>query len=209
MKVESVDTNNNGVYDAVSVTEAGTEGVDGIYKQGDEIPRWLFPYLPDWARQNGDKWHMEGKPDVPSEMPPPPPQDHYYTDLDSKLPKDPSSGDGPVKVNTEALRMFSNYLDQLSEPLKTLKTDIDEVSVRAGAFYQAFHLENAIHGDAALQHNTSTMISQTVDAFALIKRAITKLTTEYDTVEELNSAGADDLNKQFGDAKNLINKMSS
>jgi hypothetical protein len=209
MIVEQIDTNNDGVYDALSVKEAGTEGQDGIYHQGDEIPRWLFPYLPDVFRQNGDKWRLEGRPEVPSEMPPPPPQDHYHNELPNTLPKDAWGGNGPVKVNTEALRMFSNYLDLLSDPLKTLKTDIDQVSVRAGAFYQAFHLENAIHGDASLQHNTSKMISQTLDAFALIKRAITKLTAEYDTVEELNSAGAEDLNKLIGDAKNLINKMSS
>lgn len=210
MNVEMIDTNNNGIFDSVSVTNAGTEGKDGIYGPGDEIPAWLFPHLPDVFRlQQGEKWRLEGRPEVPPDVPPPPPQDHYHTDLANKLPKDAFGGNGQVTVNTEALRLFSNHLDQLTEPLKVLKADIDKVSVRAGAFYHAFHLENSIHGDASLQHNTSLMISQTLDAFALIKRAITKLITEYDTVEELNSAGADDLGKHIGDVKNLINKMGS
>lgn len=153
----------------------------------------------------------QDKPAVPNEMPPPPkmPADKNSLLGDISAPKYGENGnDGNVTVNTDALRQFSAFLDKLAEPLNTVKLQVDKVSVHPGAFFQAFHLKNAVHTDPALQTNTSKAITQTLDAFALIKRGITKLVAEYESTEELNSASADDLNKILGDAKNVINKMS-
>ena len=205
MQLTYNDTNQDGKVDSITVLWAGILGTDGTYS-ADALPAWLLAIV----GSNNGTYKLEGAPKVPTEMPPSANLPADKTTLDNiNSPKyDGSANDGQVTVNTDALRQFSTFLDSLSEPLKTLKIEVDKIAVHPGAFFQAFHLKNAVHTDPSLQTNTSKAIAQTLDAFATIKQGITKLTAEYDSAEELNSASADDLNKVLGRANTIINQMS-
>lgn len=181
---------------------------DEAYSLKAPIPPWLYDAMQQTPTTEST-YGVDDKPQVPNEMPAPAKLPPDNTTLGVNPPKYTDSANGNVTVNTEALRQFSTYLDSLAEPLKKVKAEVDKVSVHPGAFFEAFHLKNAVNSDPALQTNTSKALTQVIDAFAYIKRGITKLTAEYESAEELNSAGAEDLNKLLGDARTVISKMSS
>lgn len=204
---EAVDNNGDGKIDKVIRHFADTTNTREYAPTA-----WTQAQLDKMVRTTNGVTSPNGtpKPEVPNELPPPaklPPDTSTLGNVNP--PKyDGSGGDGEVTVNTDALRQFSAFLDRLGEPLKTLKTDVDKVAVHPGAFYQAFHLKNAVHSDPSLQTNTSKVIAQTLDAFASIKQGITKLIAEYDSAEELNSVSAEDLKKVLSSASTIITKLS-
>lgn len=159
---------------------------------------------------NGDNVTVPEKVDVPDEIPTP--EGMPPTGVSFNTPK-PIGGDhngnGDTVVSTEAIKMFASNISLFEQPIRTALNGLDQVDVRAGAFYQAFQLASRIDDEGQLTDSTRIVLTKSLDALVKIREACSRLATEYDTAEELNKADATRFGQLVNDANSVINSLGS
>jgi len=149
--------------------------------------------------------------DVPDEIPNP--GDMPINGISFTVPKpiggDGKNGNGNTVVSTEAIKMFAKNIELFEQPIRTALNGLNQVDIRAGAFYQAFQLASRIDDEGQLTDSTRIVLTKSLDALVTIREACTRLATEYDTAEELNKADATRFGQLVNDANSVINSLGS
>lgn len=160
---------------------------------------------------NGNSVTVPDKVDVPNEIPNPGDMPTYGVSFNTPKPigGDGKNGDGDTVVSTAAIKLFASNIQLFEQPLRAALTGLDEVDIRAGAFYQAFHLASKIDDDGQLTDSTRVVLTKALDALVKIREACNRLVIEYDTAEELNKADATKFEQLVNDANSVINSLGS
>ena len=112
-------------------------------------------------------------------------------------------GDGPVSVHTPALRLAGANIGSLDTWFSDARVRLEDVDVRAGAFYEAETLEETVGSkgkDKGLNLKRASVDSVVTwrDTVIAVNQGCSELAGKYDTIEQLNTMTADDLKKGFG-----------
>ncbi|SHH05942.1 hypothetical protein [Streptoalloteichus hindustanus] len=126
----------------------------------------------------------------------------------SPLPVPPvfkgEGGKGPVTVDGMALKHFAAAVKELLPHLRNAVRDVDSLAIRAGNFKHGNAIRDLITGptgNAGLKKEYSDALKKMGAAFEKFVAGVEELAAKYQTTEELNSKGANDvadLMKQFG-----------
>lgn len=121
--------------------------------------------------------------------------DYTFNVNDPLVPKAGADNKGNTAVNTNAMLVFANNIEQLIEPVKAAHQAVSAVDVRAGAFNRAYVLRNSISGDNQLTDSTLTVLNRVQEGLVDLAAAARKLAADYENTEELSKATTDDVGR--------------
>lgn len=134
----------------------------------------------------------------------------------NQIPGLSGGGSGEVGVNTDMLRSFIAYLDELKAPLQHAHTRLTSMrSPATGAFHQAFDLREGVGGDSAsgLRDNFRTVIDNTIASLETTREGLQRLVNDYETTEEFNELEAqvliDAMPNLAGNIRNIQQTLST
>ncbi|MCO1582613.1 MULTISPECIES: hypothetical protein [unclassified Crossiella] len=146
------------------------------------------PSTKQWTENPADK-PAEGKPENPT-----PPE--------VKTVRDGGSGGGDVSVDTEVLRRFAAAAEDWKTHVTTAKNALDTIDVRptgTEAFTEGANIKRLVNGDG-LRGQYQKNLMDLIDAFAALSTGLLELGKKYESTEELNAKGADELGKVLANA---------
>ncbi|WP_091575112.1 hypothetical protein [Actinokineospora alba] len=122
----------------------------------------------------------------------------YYTGL-HRPPGVPANGESKgknIRVNTDALKLFTRNLRELRPLLETCRTKLGTVSLLPGHFEDAYALSTkVVDGGESIKGVTEKFLRTAIDCIVEYAAGLDHLANEYSKTEELNKlAGA-----KFGD----------
>ena len=122
------------------------------------------------------------------------------------VPNPPKPGEGAdagIGVDQNALRTFAGKLKQLQDLVRQIKTDVDGVTITPGNFGAGFALNAAVNGSAndpengGVKDKLSKSLERINQVLFDIQDDAEATAKQYDSIEDMNSMTADQLNKVF------------
>lgn len=133
----------------------------------------------------------------------------------STIPGLQGGGAGEIGVNTDMLRSFIAYLDELKAPLQHAYARLSAMrSPATGAFHQAYELREGVGGDSAsgLRDNFRTVIDNTIASLESTREGLQRLVNDYESTEEFNELEAqvliDAMPNLAGNIRNIQQTLS-
>ena len=134
------------------------------------------------------------------------------------VPKVPGDeGDGKVgkdviKVNTKALKVFADNVDELRTMINGAKVKTDEVHILPGGFTRAFMLRDKIQAESGENPGLKNSVRDYMDQLEIvlenIRDEVRKLVVDYDNTEDLNKLTTDKLNSVMSDSFDYIGGLT-
>jgi|GEM_PF-4895083 len=119
------------------------------------------------------------------------------------------SGSGAVRVDTHALIYFADMLDKLLEPIGKAVGELKRVNVRPGNFAAADRIVERVSGPAGLKKTYSDNLIRLRDGLMLLGKRLRELAKKYDTIEELNGAGATEVAALIGEVGGVMPQLGA
>jgi hypothetical protein len=105
--------------------------------------------------------------------------------------------DGPITIDTNVMLYFADVVDQLIPNIEKALTEIGQVDVRPGNFMHADAIIQKIEGGegGGLKPQYTESLTKMRDGCTLLVQRCRELGKKYDTTDELNKKGAEELGK--------------
>jgi len=112
-------------------------------------------------------------------------------------------------VDTASLTAYAGYLDSLIPGVETARSDLENVDVQPGAFYDADTMRTKINGSGGLSGQYVLMLGDLTNGLTSIKQGLLEMATKYTDTESLNKMSATDLENEFNTAQQYFGNMMS